>query len=100
MRCEPLDAPSDCLHCNKYTEPLIMRTLAGLKEMLAKARRQDETDVERKPNVLVISDLHLGEDLKPNSVGALRHIARVERELESFLAHYTRSRLDGRPWRL
>src|SRR5207248_890382 len=54
------------------------------------------------PNILVISDLHLGEDVKPkpHSVGYLRHLARLEREIESFLDHYTRSRHDGRPWRL
>jgi UDP-2,3-diacylglucosamine pyrophosphatase LpxH len=50
----------------------------------------------------VISDLHLGEDLKPSNthVTFLRHIARLERELEAFLAYHTRNRLDGRPWRL
>lgn len=53
-------------------------------------------------NLLVISDLHLGEDLKPTGthVAFLRHLARLERELEAFLAHHTQHRLDGRPWRL
>ena len=53
-------------------------------------------------NILVISDLHLGEHLKPTttSVSYLRRIARLERELETFLEHYTAERLDGRPWRL
>ncbi len=53
-------------------------------------------------NILVISDLHLGEDLRPGgaNVSYLRHLATLERELEKFLAHYTAHRLDERPWRL
>jgi UDP-2,3-diacylglucosamine pyrophosphatase LpxH len=53
-------------------------------------------------NILVISDLHLGEDLRPGgaNVSYLRHLVRLERELESFLGHYTAHRRDGRPWRL
>jgi UDP-2,3-diacylglucosamine pyrophosphatase LpxH len=53
-------------------------------------------------NILVISDLHLGEDLRPTAanVSYLRHLVRLERELESFLAYYTEHRLDGRPWQL
>jgi UDP-2,3-diacylglucosamine pyrophosphatase LpxH len=53
-------------------------------------------------NTLVISDLHLGEDLKPSSrrrpVSTQLDI--LERELVSFLRHYTYSRRDGLPWRL
>src|SRR6185312_10244284 len=53
-------------------------------------------------NILVISDLHLGEDLRPGgaNVSYLPHLAKLERELEKFLAHYTAHRLDDRPWRL
>jgi UDP-2,3-diacylglucosamine pyrophosphatase LpxH len=53
-------------------------------------------------NLLVISDLHLGEDLRPAgaNVSYLRHLVRLERELESFLTHYTQHRIDGRPWSL
>ena len=53
-------------------------------------------------NILVISDLHLGEDLRPGgaNVSYLRHLATLERELEKFLAHYTSHRLGDRPWRL
>src|SRR5947209_20449312 len=53
-------------------------------------------------NILVISDLHLGEDLRPGgaNVSYLRHLVALERELENFLGHYTAQRLDGRPWRL
>lgn len=34
------------------------------------------------------------------NVSYLRHLARLERELEEFLVHHTAHRLDGRPWRL
>ena len=53
-------------------------------------------------NILVISDLHLGEDLRPTtaSVSYLRRLAKLERELVAFLDHYTGVRADGRPWRL
>src|SRR5262249_4862359 len=52
-------------------------------------------------NILVISDLHLGEDLKPaTKSGYLPHMPLLERELESFLDHYRKSRRDGRPWEL
>jgi UDP-2,3-diacylglucosamine pyrophosphatase LpxH len=53
-------------------------------------------------NLLVVSDLHLGEDLRPGgaSVSYLRHLVKLERELENFLAYYTSSRLDDIPWRL
>lgn len=58
----------------------------------------------RDCNLLVISDLHLGEDLKQNravtSVSQLRRCAKLERELESFFTHHAQHRLDGRPWRL
>ncbi len=59
-----------------------------------------------EPNLLVISDLHLGEDLKPfsaegeNPVSWLRHVVKLERALEAFLEHHTWNRQDGRPWRL
>src|SRR5262249_53882183 len=58
------------------------------------------TDLDK--NILVISDLHLGEDLRPGvaNVSYLRHLVRLERELESFLSYYTTHRLDGRPWQL
>ncbi len=52
-------------------------------------------------NLLVISDLHLGEDLKPaTKLRYLAHVPLLERELESFLDHYRKSRRDGRPWEL
>src|SRR5574342_433361 len=52
-------------------------------------------------NLLIISDLHLGEDLKPASkAGYLHHVPFLERELQSFLDHYRTFRRDGRPWEL
>lgn len=52
-------------------------------------------------NLLIISDLHLGEDIKPASkTGYLRHALLLERELENFLRHYTTHRMGDRPWRL
>ena len=53
-------------------------------------------------NLLVISDLHLGEDLRPGgaSVSYLRHLVHLERELAKFLMHHAAHRRDGRPWRL
>src|SRR5437879_706824 len=53
-------------------------------------------------NLLVISDLHLGEDLRPGvtNVSYLRHLVKLERELESFLSYYTHHRIDERPWSL
>ena len=61
-----------------------------------------DADERLDKNILVISDLHLGEDLRPGgaNVSYLRHLVKLERELENFLAHYTAHRLDGRPWRL
>ena len=52
-------------------------------------------------NTLVLSDLHLGEDLSPAATEATRlHVDIVERQLVQFLRHYTRRREEGRPWRL
>lgn len=50
-------------------------------------------------NLLVISDLHLGEDLRPGSTE--RHfLDRVEAELSAFLTYHTIRREFGAPWRL
>ena len=51
-------------------------------------------------NLLIISDLHLGEDIRPGQAGSLRHLVKLERELVAFLSHYTNERLGDRPWRL
>jgi len=56
----------------------------------------------RDHNLLIVSDLHLGEDLRPGGadLSYLRHLARLERELEQFLAHHASHRLNDLPWRL
>ncbi len=52
-------------------------------------------------NVLVISDIHLGEDLSPSAdEGTTLACDLAERQLVAFLRHYTRRRRDGLPWRL
>jgi UDP-2,3-diacylglucosamine pyrophosphatase LpxH len=52
-------------------------------------------------NLLVISDLHLGEDLNPSATEeSIRDLQLAERHLIAFLEHYTRRRSDGLPWRL
>ncbi len=53
-------------------------------------------------NILVISDLHLGESINPTAadVSYLRRLATLERELCAFLTHYREHRIGERPWRL
>jgi len=52
-------------------------------------------------NTLIISDLHLGEDLRFTPPEATtRHLAVLERQLVGFLRYHARRRIDGRPWRL
>lgn len=52
-------------------------------------------------NLLVISDLHIGQDLTGLSrFGALRRVARLDRELRAFLDYYAQNRFGDRPWRL
>src|SRR5687767_14151205 len=51
-------------------------------------------------NIIVVSDLHLGDSLRPSEPGFLRNLARLNRALCRFLKHYARHRVDGRPWRL
>ncbi|MCB9674664.1 MAG: hypothetical protein H6737_06065 [Alphaproteobacteria bacterium] len=55
-------------------------------------------------NLLMISDLHLGEDLNsgphPPPGSPESHVSQTERALTSFLVHYTAWRQDGVPWRL
>lgn len=51
-------------------------------------------------NILVVSDMHLGEGLADTSVATLRQIAKVGQAFSSFLAYYADNRADERPWRL
>lgn len=51
-------------------------------------------------NILVVSDLHLGDSLRPSDPGYLKHLARLNRALSRFLRHYATHRVNGKPWRL
>ncbi len=52
-------------------------------------------------NVVVISDLHLGEDLGASvSDQTRRDVAMGAAAVTDFVAHLTQHRVDGRPWRL
>lgn len=51
-------------------------------------------------NLLVVSDLHLGADLKRGGFTYLRSIVRLDRELSAFLDWYAANREGGLPWRL
>lgn len=51
-------------------------------------------------NLLVVSDMHLGEGLADTSVAMLRQIAQVGQAFSRFLAYYADHRDDERPWRL
>jgi UDP-2,3-diacylglucosamine pyrophosphatase LpxH len=52
---------------------------------------------ERPHNLLAISDLHLGCDLKPGARPARRGF---DAQLAGFLDHHAANRTDGKPWRL
>ena len=55
----------------------------------------------RPHNLLVVSDLHLGEELLPGASADRRHaVALAAGAFIEFLRHHQRTRLDGRPWRL
>lgn len=51
-------------------------------------------------NLLIVSDLHLGADLKRGGFTYLRSIAKLDRELSAFLDWYAAHREGGLPWRL
>jgi UDP-2,3-diacylglucosamine pyrophosphatase LpxH len=55
----------------------------------------------RQHNVVVISDLHLGEDLSVDaSEQTRRDVAMASAAAADFIAHLTQRRADGLPWRL
>jgi UDP-2,3-diacylglucosamine pyrophosphatase LpxH len=52
-------------------------------------------------NILVVSDLHFGEELLPGATSDRRHAVELgEQAFKDFLAHHASRRLGGRPWRL
>gem|GEM_PF-810085 len=57
--------------------------------------------MRKKFNTLVISDLHLGEDLSLSATPATTdHLRLLERQLVGFLHYYSNRRRNGRGWRL
>ena len=67
--------------------------------------------LSRRKNLLIVSDLHLGEGLREATDGSIprrdagadgrdQYLERLEREFSAFLIHYTIERIQGRPWRL
>lgn len=60
-------------------------------------KRVRDTLGERPHNLLAISDLHLGSDLKPGVRPARRGF---DTQLASFLDHHAVNRRNGKPWRL
>ena len=59
---------------------------------------------ESQPNYLLFSDVHLGADLvqhaRPWTIGRLRRVLQIDRELSSMLDHYREQAEPGRPWKL
>jgi UDP-2,3-diacylglucosamine pyrophosphatase LpxH len=52
-------------------------------------------------NILVVSDLHFGEELLPGATSDRRHAVELgEQAFKDFLAYHASRRLGGRPWRL
>jgi UDP-2,3-diacylglucosamine pyrophosphatase LpxH len=59
------------------------------------------TSLRPAHNIVVISDLHLGEDLAPDaSEQTKRDVAMASAAAADFLAHLTQRRADGLPWKL
>jgi UDP-2,3-diacylglucosamine pyrophosphatase LpxH len=55
---------------------------------------------DRPHNVLAVSDLHLGIDLKAGARPTRPGAAALDRQLVGFLDHYAAHRTGGKPWRL
>lgn len=51
-------------------------------------------------NILVVSDLHIGEALGPADPGYLKQIAALNHAFSRFLEYYSTDRTSDRPWRL
>src|SRR5256885_8870546 len=52
-------------------------------------------------NILVVSDLHFGEELLPGASAERRHAVELaQTAFREFLRHHTVRRLNGRAWRL
>ena len=61
----------------------------------------DRSRADRRHNLVVLSDVHLGEDLMPGCPAETRrHVDMAETAMVDFIRHLARWRVDGRPWRL
>ena len=61
----------------------------------------DTARADRAHNLVVLSDVHLGEDLMPGCPAETRrHVDMAETAMVDFIRHLARWRVDGRPWRL
>ena len=67
----------------------------GLRRMWQRVRGKD-----RPTNLLAVSDLHLGIDLKVGSRSMGRGAVQLDQQLVAFFDHYTQRRSEGKPWRL
>jgi UDP-2,3-diacylglucosamine pyrophosphatase LpxH len=64
-------------------------------------RTQRAAPTAESHNLLVVSDLHIGQDCNGHGrMRALRSIVRLDRELRAFLRYYATHRVNDRPWRL
>src|SRR2546421_8434707 len=62
---------------------------------------QDRRCMADLANILVVSDLHFGEELLPGAPAERRHAVELAQSaFREFLRHHTVRRLNGRPWRL
>lgn len=86
-----------------------MSRLSRIRRLLGRARRRApvELPTETAPrpiageNLLLISDLHLGEACKEHSrIEYLKRAGDLDGHVCGFLDHFARQRPDGRPWRL
>src|SRR5690349_25108253 len=61
-------------------------------------------DAQGQPNYLLFSDVHLGADLvqhaRPWTIGRLRRVLQIDRDLSTMLDHYREQAEPGRPWTL
>ena len=76
----------------------------NLRERLEAARQRQKTAHAGPPqscNLLVISDIHLGEFIKEQSrIEFLKRTGDIDRDLCDFLDYYASHRVDNKPWRL
>ncbi len=83
--------------------------MSRVRRLLGLGRRAEPVELpdheEPRPvegeNLLMISDLHLGEACKEHSrIEYLKRAADLDAHICGFLDHFTHHRPDGRPWRL